>query len=220
MVLGTLLAVLVLWLVIAVPPLVIRASRPDIRTASPADQLKAENDLRGTLVTMLAGAAVAAGTIVAALNFNLQRRGQVTERFSKAIDQLGDRGETPSEKLDIRLGGIYALEQIAQDSPELHWPIMEVLAAYLREHARWAPTDDSEKPNPQSEDQLSRHHLSTDVQATPAMAELGAADVERDARRPRQVPGPGYELEAGVGVDEAPDRPTPSRCGRRGSAHG
>ncbi len=143
---GILLALLIavgglLALVITVPPVVIRSSRPDIQTASAADQLKAENDLRGTLVTMLAGAAVAAGTVVAALNFRetrrqnresseLQRRGQVTERFSKAVEQLGD------DKMDIRVGGIYGLEQIARDSPDLHWPIVEVLAAFIREHAK------------------------------------------------------------------------------------
>jgi uncharacterized protein YjbI with pentapeptide repeats len=59
----------------------------------------------------------------------LQRRGQVTERFTKAIEQLGN------DKLDVRLGAIYALEQIARDSEELHWPIMQVLTAYLREHS-------------------------------------------------------------------------------------
>jgi hypothetical protein len=49
-VLGAWIVVLgLLVLVIAVPPAVIRASRPDIRTASAADQLKAENDLRTTL---------------------------------------------------------------------------------------------------------------------------------------------------------------------------
>jgi hypothetical protein len=59
----------------------------------------------------------------------LQRRGQATERFTHAIEQLG------SEKVDVRIGAVYALEQIARDSGELHWPIMEVLTAYLREHA-------------------------------------------------------------------------------------
>lgn len=59
----------------------------------------------------------------------LQRRGQITERFTKAIAQLGDG------KLDIRVGGIYALEQIARDSPDdLHWPIVEVLTSFIREH--------------------------------------------------------------------------------------
>jgi hypothetical protein len=69
--------------------------------------------------------------VVAALNLNLQRRGQVTDRFSKADDQLGE-----GTKLDVRLGAIYALEQIARDSPELHSPIVEILAAFIREHSR------------------------------------------------------------------------------------
>jgi hypothetical protein len=70
---------------------------------------------------------------------NLRRgqcRGQVTERYSKAIDQLGARGEKRQEKVDIRPGGIYALEQIAGDSPELHWPIVEILIAFIREHTK------------------------------------------------------------------------------------
>ena len=47
--------------------------------------------------------------------------GQITERFTRAIDQLG------SEKVPIRLGGIYALERIARDSAEDHWPVMQVM---------------------------------------------------------------------------------------------
>src|SRR5205807_469101 len=70
-----------------------------------------------------------------ARTLRLNRRGQLTERFSKAIEQLG------SDSLAVRLGGIYALEQIAFDSAELHWPIMEVLTAYLREHAMVGPAD-------------------------------------------------------------------------------
>ena len=49
------------------------------------------------------------------------RDGQITERFTRAIDQLG------SHKVSIRLGGIYALERIARDSAEDHWPVMQVL---------------------------------------------------------------------------------------------
>lgn len=35
----------------------------------------------------------------------LTRQGQVTDRYTKAIDQLG------ADKLDVRIGGIYALER-------------------------------------------------------------------------------------------------------------
>lgn len=59
----------------------------------------------------------------------VSQEGQITERFTRAIDQLG------SDKIEIRLGGIYALERIARDSERDHSPIMEVLTAYVREHA-------------------------------------------------------------------------------------
>lgn len=35
----------------------------------------------------------------------------------------------------VRLGGIYALESVANDSVRYHWPIMEVLCTYVRENA-------------------------------------------------------------------------------------
>ncbi|MBU4232932.1 MAG: pentapeptide repeat-containing protein, partial [Proteobacteria bacterium] len=42
-----------------------------------------------------------------------------------------------SEKMAIRLGGIYALERIANDSDKDYWPIMETLTAFVRDNARW-----------------------------------------------------------------------------------
>lgn len=64
---------------------------------------------------------------------DVTRRGQLTERFTRAIEQLG---QTADDKLDIRLGAIYALERIAKESEELHQPVMEVLTAFLREHSQ------------------------------------------------------------------------------------
>jgi hypothetical protein len=59
----------------------------------------------------------------------ITNEGQITERFTRAIDQLG------SPQLELRLGGIYGLESIANESPTYHWPIMEVLTAYVRVHS-------------------------------------------------------------------------------------
>jgi uncharacterized protein YjbI with pentapeptide repeats len=64
----------------------------------------------------------------------ISREGQVTERFTRAVDQLG------SEHLDVRLGGLYALERIARDSPGDRRTIAEVLTAYIRQRAPWPPT--------------------------------------------------------------------------------
>ena len=56
---------------------------------------------------------------------------QITERFTRAIVQLGD------ELMALRLGGIYALERISKDSAKAHWQVMEVLMAYVRKNVRW-----------------------------------------------------------------------------------
>jgi hypothetical protein len=60
-------------------------------------------------------------------------QGQITDRYTRAIEQLG------SDKLDVRLGGIYALERIAVDSTRDHPTVVEVLSAFVREHSD--PTD-------------------------------------------------------------------------------
>ncbi|HKA12810.1 MAG TPA: pentapeptide repeat-containing protein [Candidatus Dormibacteraeota bacterium] len=137
------LVLLILWAVVVVPPSLIDVH--DIQ--DPAKRLEEINGLRTTLAAVLGGLAVMSGAAVGALNFretsrqnraalDLQRRGQVTERFTRAIEQLGQAGP---DKLDVRIGAVYALEQIARDSADLHWPIMEVLTAYLRGHAPSSP---------------------------------------------------------------------------------
>jgi type IX secretion system substrate protein len=61
-------------------------------------------------------------------------------RSTRAIDQRD------SEKsLEVRLGGIYALERIARDSSKDYGPVMEVLTGYVRTHAPW----DDQKPAPE-----------------------------------------------------------------------
>ncbi len=53
-------------------------------------------------------------------------QGHITDRFTKAIDQLG------SDKLEIRVGAIHALGRIAVDSPRDYWPIMDTLTTVIR----------------------------------------------------------------------------------------
>jgi hypothetical protein len=66
----------------------------------------------------------------------LTEQGQITDRFTRAIDQLGTTDGNGDPRLEIRLGGIYALERIARDSPQRDYnTVMEVLTAYVRENA-------------------------------------------------------------------------------------
>jgi uncharacterized protein YjbI with pentapeptide repeats len=91
---------------------------------------QARDAARGRLLTLGAGLFAAGALVYTALNFRLSREGQVTDRYTKAIEQLG------SDKLDVRIGGIYALERVARDSARDHPVVMEVLAAFIRVHSR------------------------------------------------------------------------------------
>ncbi|MGM9381498.1 pentapeptide repeat-containing protein [Streptomyces antibioticus] len=59
----------------------------------------------------------------------LTREGQVTDRYVEAIKLLS------SENLTQRLGGIYSLERIMRDSAKDHGTVVDVLAAFVRQHA-------------------------------------------------------------------------------------
>lgn len=105
---------------------------------APTERLKAENDVRTTLLQGLGGLVLLAGAVVTWLQLrarwdelHLSREGQVTERFTRAIDQLG------SEKLEVRLGGIYALERIAV-TLWARWPTGSgARGAGEEDHKRW-----------------------------------------------------------------------------------
>jgi hypothetical protein len=94
-----------------------------------------------TLAQILAGAALLSGLYFTWRTLQVNREGQITERFTRAIDQLGKVDDNNNKLFEIRLGGIYALERISRESEEDHWPIMEVLTAYVRQHARWRPEE-------------------------------------------------------------------------------
>jgi uncharacterized protein YjbI with pentapeptide repeats len=127
-----------------------------------------ENEVRGTLLQALAGLVLLVGLYLTYRTFDLNRQGQVTERFTRAIDQLGEES-----KLDVRLGGIYALERIAWDSERDHWPTMEVLTAYVREHAPLPPPRSVSEPEAQKagsgpstlDEAPSRKAIPADIQA-------------------------------------------------------
>src|SRR5258708_3140995 len=116
------------------------------RLALSKDLLGIENASRGmglqsvvTLVQTIGALVLFAGLIGTTCNLQLAQEGQVTDRFTKAIDQLGstrvDKDGKSSPNLEVRLGGIYALERLANDSPKDHAAVIEVLTTYVRENA-------------------------------------------------------------------------------------
>jgi hypothetical protein len=114
----------------------------------PSELFTIENEARKTLSQIIGGFIVIVSLILTGANLaitsRLTQEGQITDRFTKAITQLGDK-----DKLEVRLGGIYALERIANDSEKDHWTIMEVLTAYVRENARAKKPESSQKTSSQ-----------------------------------------------------------------------
>jgi pentapeptide repeat protein len=114
-----------------------------------AERLKLQNDCRTTLLQGLAAVIVLIGAgIGASMTLRQVRatRAQITEtatasrnqlradRYTRAIDQLGEKNA-----LAVRLGGLYALEGIARDSPDDRATIAEILCSYVRTAPRANP---------------------------------------------------------------------------------
>jgi Pentapeptide repeats (8 copies) len=108
----------------------------------PKDLAKLQNDARTMLVQAFGGAVLLIGLYFTLKNLQLTQDRQITEHYTRAIEQLG------SDKLEVRLGAIYALERIARDSERDHWPIMEILTAYIRERAPWRAEQLSQEETP------------------------------------------------------------------------
>jgi hypothetical protein len=112
---------------------------------NPKDRADVEDNYRKTVGQALGGIAFLLGTGLAYLQFSQQQRASdlqsshqqraahdllISNQVSKGFEQLG------SEKLVVRLGGIYALEGVMNNSDQYHQPVLEALTAFVREGAK------------------------------------------------------------------------------------
>ncbi len=141
-------------------------------TLAPAERVEAENNVRMALLQAISGVLLALGFLVTWLQLgqaqkqftssqeqtqkqleqngtqlSIARTGQLADRFSRAMEQLG------STSPDVRIGGVYALEGLLVDLGEDpsanvqlsayqsadRQAIIEILTAYVRNHAPWDP---------------------------------------------------------------------------------
>ncbi len=126
----------------------------------------ARDTARGRVLALGAGLLATSALLFTARRFALSRDGRVTGRYATAREQLG------CEKVDVRIGGIHALERVARDSPADHPAAMEMLAAFIRErsHEQWPPPDPG--------GQARQRSLRPDVRA--ATTAVGRRLTERD----------------------------------------
>lgn len=135
------LAALTILLLILVPLLQVRRLKGFLK---PEELFDKENQARVTLAQMIAGLALMV-TIYSSVQtqassdrtqqnaidqLTLAREGQLSERFTKAVEQLANRDSL------VRIGGLLTLERAAQLSPErYHWTMVEVITEFIRNHA-------------------------------------------------------------------------------------
>jgi hypothetical protein len=109
---------------------------------TPTELAHARNNVRTTLLQGFGGMVLLIGAyltwrqtqISRAANreeLRLTREGQLTDRFTRAIEQLA------SDDVAIRVGGIYALGRVAEESAADRVAIADILTAYVRKQAPW-----------------------------------------------------------------------------------
>ena len=142
------LGVLIVWLVWKVPKWQASTWSP---TLTPAERAELEDKSRGTLVSLVSGlglVAVAALTLSQVIDArvsanrtaDLTRFGQLDQRFSSAITDIGATNATGEPVIELRLGGIYLLRQFAFTAgADGANTVTNILTAYLRENAPAKP---------------------------------------------------------------------------------
>jgi hypothetical protein len=128
-----LLALAIWWLWWRLPKR--EAARLALKIRDAKARADVEDNYRKTVGQALGGIAVLLGAGFAYLQFSQQQRAShdllISNQVSKGFEQLG------SEKLVVRLGGIYALEGVMNTSDQYHQAVLEALSAFVREGAKF-----------------------------------------------------------------------------------
>lgn len=108
------------------------------------DLAELENSSRSTLVQLLGGVALILTFVATWLQISdardasertleLTAAQQASERFTRSVEQLG------SPRPELRLGGIYGLEQAARDTPSRRETVGQLMLAYLKTNHPFDP---------------------------------------------------------------------------------
>jgi uncharacterized protein YjbI with pentapeptide repeats len=125
---GLLLAIAVWWLWWRLP----KQQVVSLKLDDPKARADVEDNFRKTVGQALGGVAVLVGAATAYLQFSEQQRSShdllISNQVSKGFEQLGNK-----DSVVVRLGGIYALEGVMNNSDQYHRPVLEALSAFVRE---------------------------------------------------------------------------------------
>lgn len=111
-----------------------------VTITDPEKRVTLINASRSTFAQIFGGSLFLVTAYLTWSNVDTTRKNQIDDRFTKAVEQLG---KSKDEEMMIRIGGIYALHQIALDSDKdgggsYHDPVVKILAAFVREQSKKA----------------------------------------------------------------------------------
>ncbi len=158
------------WLFQQIPGLFAREDK-DSRTFA-IDVVKTIISALGLIATLLAGIGLIVNYFNSQAEMQLTQQRLITERFSKAVEQIGNNKE------EVVIGGIYSLERIAKDSPKDQWTIMEVLTSYIRKNSPIPSNIQQLEPEEREKALEKLPSVSIPVQA--ALTVIGRRKVEND----------------------------------------
>ena len=121
-----------------------QVNRLALKIRDPKARADVEDNFRKTVGQALGGAAVLIGAAFALFQFLQQqqtaKRKSIREQQKAAHDLLisnqVSKGfeQLASDKIEMRLGGLYALEGVMNTSEQYHGPVLEALCAFVRDH--------------------------------------------------------------------------------------
>ncbi|MFN5971435.1 MAG: pentapeptide repeat-containing protein [Microcystis sp.] len=155
------------WLFQQIPGLFAREDK-DSRTFA-IDVVKTIISALGLIATLLAGIGLIVNYSNSQAEMQLTQQRLITERFSKAIEQIG------SGKEEAVISGIYSLEQIAKDSPkdQYQWTIMEVLTSYIRKNSPIPSNIQQLKPEAEEREKTPEKLPSVSIPVQAALTVIG-----------------------------------------------
>jgi uncharacterized protein YjbI with pentapeptide repeats len=172
----------------------------------PENLLKAKNDIRTALLQGLGGLFFVTTAFFTWRQVRLKSDEQITDRFNAAIDHIGD-----DTKMDVRLGGIHALDRIARDSERDREAIIDILVTYIqrrsprkRSEPEDSPDHDDKATADRGQSALASSFLSLRARAPDVQAALNALRRDfLDTKRIRgiELPNIDYRFAVLAGAD-------------------
>ena len=161
------------------PPLVADWRSPDIELTS-TDYVTLLTQTRQSVLIALGGLIAGIGLIYTHRRHQLDRDANRTDRYAKAVEQLGN------DSVHVRLGGVFSLERIAADSVRDRPTIVSVLSAFVRERSPARPIVEQDPALPVATDVNAamlvlgrRKYLSNRTRADVTKANLFESDLHR-----------------------------------------